>query len=421
MQFIDMDTHFFIEDVYKDLPAPYKNLSPQFVWKSYQNKPDFWDKTWGGETNRDDMSVSKKYYKWKGQRFLCDENGYHDIDIFPGNKVKDLVSIKNGIEKKLCFDTKYGGPFRGDLNYDWEGARNLEVRKKDLDTLGIDKNIINPYNYMLGLNYRIDIDLAISLGQAWNTKIQKLCRNEDRFWPVIWVPFQNKNMLSNLEIIEDGLEHGAIGVTMGEHFTYSSNCLGRMWGMCDWMEPFWEHANKYEYPVFFHALDCWYDNYKWFPKTDISTQKKWMIYHHKLNPLIVSGYTGFYKLSFASLIINGILDKYPNLRLIWAERGISWIHPTLNKVSEILEKDCSVYLKNWSFICDPEWDNFVEDAEKLGYDHLLFSTDYPHYDPSGRNQKNDISDILKLDTDHSNKEKIANINAKKLFDRTSFR
>jgi hypothetical protein len=438
MQFIDMDTHFFIEDVYKDLSSRYKDLAPQFVWKSYQSKPNFWDKTWGKETYRDTITTSKKYYKWEGQRFLCDENGYHDVDIFPGNAIKDLISVREGIEKKLCFDATYGGPFRGDLNYDWEGERNLKIRKKDLDALGIDKNIINPYNYMLGLNYRIDTELAISLGQAWNNKIQNLCRNEDRFWPVIWVPFQNKDMKFNLKMIEDGLENGAIGVTMGEHFTYSNSSLGRMWGMCEWMEPFWKHAHEYQYPVFFHALDCWYDNLKWMSKTDTKTKNKWLEVHKELLPLISSNewdpslkdklVPGFlstpfslYKLSFASLIVGGVLDRYPNLRLIWAERGISWILPTLNILSKILERDCSVYLKNWSFICDPEWDNFAEDANKIGYDHLLFSTDYPHNDPSGRNRDNDISCIMSLDTDHINKEKIANINAKKLFNKTMFK
>lgn len=438
MQFIDVDTHVFIEDVYLDLPEPYKSLAPQFKWKSYSKKPDFWDRTWGKETYRDNLETTKKYYKWEGQRFLCDENGYHDIDIFPGSVSQNLIAVKEGLEKKLCLDPIYGGPFRGDLNYDWNGARNLEDRKKDLDNLGIDKNIINPYNYMLGLSYRIDVGLAKVLGNAWNTKIQNLCRNEDRFWPLIWVPFQNKDMPSNLKMIEDGLENGAVGVTMGEHFTYANSSLGRMWGMCDWMEPFWKHASQNQYPVFFHALDCWYDHLKWMSKENYNTRNEWIKVHRQLLPLISSDewdpsskdklIPGFlstpfslYKLSFASLIVGGVLDRYPNLRLIWAERGISWILPTLNKLSKMLDKDCLVYLKNWSFICDPEWDNFAEDAKKIGYDHLLFSTDYPHNDPSGRNRENDISDIMNLNTDDINKEKIANLNAKKLFEHTPFK
>ena len=349
MQFIDVDTHVFIEDVYLDLPEPYKSLAPQFKWKSYSKKPDFWDRTWGKETYRDNLETTKKYYKWEGQRFLCDENGYHDIDIFPGSVSQNLIAVKEGLEKKLCLDPIYGGPFRGDLNYDWNGARNLEDRKKDLDNLGIDKNIINPYNYMLGLSYRIDVGLAKVLGNAWNTKIQNLCRNEDRFWPLIWVPFQNKDMPSNLKMIEDGLENGAVGVTMGEHFTYANSSLGRMWGMCDWMEPFWKHASQNQYPVFFHALDCWYDHLKWMSKENYNTRNEWIKVHRQLLPLISSDewdpsskdklIPGFlstpfslYKLSFASLIVGGVLDRYPNLRLIWAERGISWILPTLNKL-----------------------------------------------------------------------------------------
>lgn len=421
MQFIDMDTHFFIEDVYKDLPCPYKNLAPQYVWKTYSNKPEFWDRIWRKETERDDLEISKKYYNWEGQKFLCDENGYHDIDIFPGSVSKNLTSVKEGLERKLSADAIYGGPFRSDLNYAWEGARNLDARKKDLDSLGVDKNIINPYNFILGLNYRIDVELAKLLGKSWNKRLQEVCQDEDRFWPLIWVPFQNKDMAFNLKMIEDGLENGAVGVTMGEHFAYNNHCLGRMWGMCDWMEPFWDHANQHQYPVFFHVLDCWYDGFKWFPKTDPTIQKKWKIIHNKLNPLLSTGHTSFYKLSFASLIVNGVLDRYPNLRLVWSERGISWIIPTLDILSKSLNRDCFVYLKNWHFICDPELKNFSDDAEKIGYDHLLFSTDYPHDDPGGRNRPNDISDIMNLRTDDLNKEKLANLNAKKLLNKTTFK
>jgi predicted TIM-barrel fold metal-dependent hydrolase len=426
MQFIDVDTHVFIEDVYKDLLEPYKSLAPQFVWKTYSKKPKFWDNIWGKETPRDSLEFTLKHYNWQGQKFLCDENGYHDMDIFPGGVYKNLQAIKDG-----------KGPFRGDLNYSWEGARNLNERKKNLNALGIDKNIINPFNYMMGLSYRIDIELSKALNQNWNNKIQKICLNEDRFWPLISIPFQNKDINFNIKMIEDGLENGSVGITMGEHFTYADNCLGRMWGMCEWMDPFWFHANEHQYPIFFHAIDCWYDGLRWFKKSNSKVKNNWVKIHQKLMPLLTTDIwendpenlnltmipkiIPHYQLSFASLIVSGVLDNYPNLRLVWAERGISWVIPTLNLLSELLNRDCSVYLKNWSFTCEPEWDNFAEDAKKIGYDHLLFASDYPHYDPSGRNRDNDISCIMSLDTDHINKEKIANINAKKLFDKTMFK
>jgi predicted TIM-barrel fold metal-dependent hydrolase len=430
MKFIDIDTHYLPENCYKDLPEPYKSLAPQFNWKTYTEQPEWWNRIYKSETNRDSAFATEfSQYDWK-KPMLCDDKGYLDIDIFPGGKSRNLVSVKEGLSKGLAADKIYGGPHRGDLNYSLIEARNLEERKKELDRLGIDKAIIKPYSYMLGLNYRIDGDLAKHLSKAYNDAVVNDCKNQDRFYPLIWMPFQNKN--SSIEILKNidyYLENGAVGLILGEQFSYAEHTLGKAWGLCDWMEPIWAHANEYQYPIFFHVLDCFYDFHwdYWKDKNDKKFVDQWHLENKSLMSLIYNddwegptkGLKG-HLLSFASLIACGVLDRYPNLRLSWCERGIDWVVPCLKFMSKVLNKDCMPYLKNWTFTIEPEAPNFEKDANELGYDRLLFSTDFPHMDPGGRNREKDIPTVLNLNTNELNKEKIANINAKKLFNKTSF-
>jgi predicted TIM-barrel fold metal-dependent hydrolase len=421
MKFIDFDTHYFPENCYTRLPEPFRSLAPQYNWKYYAEKPDWWDRIFNASTKRDEAGVTDKFYQWEAycdKGFLCDDNGYHDIDTYPGSVSRYLSSVKHGLEKKLCFDKIHGGPFRGDLRYSELGARDLGERKKIYNQLGIDKGIILPYNFMLGLNYRINYELAVALATAYNNRVQEDCLNQNTFWPVVWLPAQNPNIKENLDMIEQGLSNNAVGIQLGENFSYSSHCLGQAWGTCSWMEPIWAHANEHQYPIFIHVNDCWYDNHKNLNNVDQITLSKWQETHKNLLPLLSS--LSRRDLSFASFITEGVLDRYPNLKLNWGEQGIDWVMPLIERLSHMLKHDCRLYLKNWTFCVEPEWPNFQQDAKKIGYDHLVFCTDYPHHDPSGRGQDTDVNLILAMDTDEINKEKIANLNATKFLSNTNF-
>jgi len=427
LEFIDTDSHYFPYDCYRNLPEPFKSLAPQFHWKSYSEKPKFWDITYGVPTARDSAEFTKKTYDWenfKNRRFVWDDNGFHDIDIFPGGVARYLDSVRVGLEKKLPFSKDYGGPHRGSLRYSEPGAIDLEARKSAIAALGVHKNVLVPYNYMMGLTYRINYELAVAMAGAYNSTVQQDCQDQDQFWPLIWIPAQNPNVNENLEMIEQGIDRGAVGVMLGEHFTSVSHCLGQAWGTCSWMEPVWAHADQHQYPIFFHINDCWYDNLKYLKTTDSVIVSKWLQTHKNLLPLIQQSddpLQGIYELSFASLITEGVLDRYPNLRLVWQEKGIHWVLPLLTKLSTLLNKDCTQYLKNWSFGAHPEWTNFDKDAQAVGYDRLIFCTDYPHFDIAGMNQLHDVKMISELNTDPINRQKIANLNVRKLFDKTNFK
>ena len=75
------------------------------------------------------------------------------------------------------------------------------------------------------------------------------------------------------------------------------------------------------------------------------------------------------------------------------------------------------YFKNNISVCvDIEkQDSFRFILNNFGSERILFSTDYPHDDESGKNQFNDVNDLLALNLNQIDLENIAFKNAERLF------
>ena len=71
---------------------------------------------------------------------------------------------------------------------------------------------------------------------------------------------------------------------------------------------------------------------------------------------------------------------------------------------------------NISYTIDIEMkESFDFLMKHFGSSRLLFSTDYPHVDPSGMNKWNDTNDLLNAGLSQEDLENIAYRNAEKLF------
>jgi predicted TIM-barrel fold metal-dependent hydrolase len=421
MKFIDFDTHYLNVECFKYVKPEYKTIVPQFNWKYYDSEPSWWKKSYPLDSDPAQSVTGENKYTWK-HGLLADENGFHDIDNFPGGKSKTLNMVKVGIEKKRVWNSSHTGPMRGDLNYALPEFRDLTKRKEHLDSTGIHKALLNPYHYMVGMNYRTDPDLAYEMAKSYNKTVTEDCMSSDSLWANIWFPAQNKNMKQNLDLIEEGLSNNAVGVLIGWHFSYADNTPGRFWGDCNWMEPFWAHANEHQYPVVCHVQDEWHDlsifhhlipQYKiidWKNKNRVLLD----MFGHYPHPQLMA------QLSWASFITSGILDRYPNLRLVYLETNLTWILPLIEKLSKALKRDCSHYLNNWHFAFDTEEPNLVDNIKLIGSDKLIFGTDTPHDDLPGKNRNFDVNNLLTMDISDYDKDLISSKNSIKLLDKTNF-
>ena len=123
------------------------------------------------------------------------------------------------------------------------------------------------------------------------------------------------------------------------------------------------------------------------------------------------------KMLTISLITSGILDKYPNIKVLISEGGMKYIREAYHYSCKVMNKDCLHYFKNnLAFTIETEETSALLDLiELIGSDSLLFATDYPHDDPGGQMKFQDARLIKKININQDDLEKICWRNAVKLF------
>ena len=125
------------------------------------------------------------------------------------------------------------------------------------------------------------------------------------------------------------------------------------------------------------------------------------------NPITASGWPSFYieemvghsqcqQTALASIVLEGVFERYPKLKMVMIEAGFGWA-PSLSwrldksferLHSEVphLKRQPSEYIRDHIFwttqpMEDPERrDHLFDVIDWIGWDKLLFATDYPHWD-----------------------------------------
>ena len=98
-----------------------------------------------------------------------------------------------------------------------------------------------------------------------------------------------------------------------------------------------------------------------------------------------------------SVVVDGVPERFPSLRWVWIEGGLSWIpwvmdrldtyYPPLYESAPLLKKMPSEYIKDFYFTTQPlekpAGGNAALERVFKSFDaenHLLYASDYPHFD-----------------------------------------
>ena len=154
------------------------------------------------------------------------------------------------------------------------------------------------------------------------------------------------------------------------------------------------------------------------------------------NPLTPSGWPSFYieemvghaqcqQTVLASLVLEGVFERYPKLKMVMIEAGFGWApslgwrldknFERLHSEVPYLKRKPSEYIRDhiwWTTqpMEDPERrDHLFQVIEWIGWDKLLFATDYPHWD------FDEPSRVLPAGVSDANREAFYLGNAKKLY------
>jgi len=89
--------------------------------------------------------------------------------------------------------------------------------------------------------------------------------------------------------------------------------------------------------------------------------------------------------SVAAWVCHGALFRFPELKIAVIENGATWLEPLLKTLSDLYKKmpqqfagDPVAAIKRSVYI-SPFWEeDMAELSERIGADHVLFGSDYPH-------------------------------------------
>ena len=192
--------------------------------------------------------------------------------------------------------------------------------------------------------------------------------------PVITLPLVEKA----IEELEWVLERGAraILVRPGPVTGYDGS---RSIGLPEF-DPFWARVQEARVPVCMHAsfppLTHYYE--AWEPgRTDSAFEptplKRLLLRHREIEDTV------------AAIICQGTLSRFPDLRIMSVENGATWVGGLLEELEltyrqlpmEFAEHPLDVFAR--CVYVNPFWeDDVVKLADRIGDDHVLFGSDYPH-------------------------------------------
>lgn len=250
-----------------------------------------------------------------------------------------------------------------------------EHRCRELDDLGIDLQVQNPMGLSLNLTYSLDTEVAGSIMQIYNDSMHEVNREFPRLIPNLWLAMQD--IEASKQEIYRNLDRDFFAVYMNDLLP---------WGYLDHMHEFWLLLESESIPLYLH-LDNAQDH------SVLPVAERYRERHRELyNACDINDR---WMLSISSIIDSDLLARYPNLKIVLAERDINWV----DNMNQLLGRDVLPLLRsNFWFTSEPEKPWFQSSASKIGYDRVLFATDWPHgNDAGGANRYHDVDTVRRLE------------------------
>jgi uncharacterized protein len=255
----------------------------------------------------------------------------------------------------------------------WVSGRG---KLKDMDDTGIDAALWIP-TVGLYIPDILDGELQAAYCRALNNWFaDAFCaENRDRLWFAATIPIDPEP--ARVEAARAIKELGARAVWIRPNVMQ-----GRKWWDRSY-DRLWEVLQDTGTPLVFHEATGAYHT------TDDPTRKfdaYWMA-HVVSHPLEMTS-------ALVALIGSGILERFPGLRVLFCEAGLSWFPYYLFRLDEHFETrraeiplalPPSEYFKRQCVVCsfEPEEALFAEATQWFGGKNVGATSDYPHWDSGG--------------------------------------
>lgn len=259
------------------------------------------------------------------------------------------------------------------------GSNHSLIVKQHLNKCCIERGILNG-GAMLGINLMTETDYPACLASAYNKWLINSWLNKDkRYFGSLMIASQNAKE-SVKEIKKLGSHPKILQVLLS---AVTPNPIGQLY-----YEPILKICNDMSLPLAFHPGGNQASGTAPTP-TPVGFPKYYLEWHTLL-PTV-------YMAQLASLITEGAFEKFPKLKVVFIEGGVSWVLPfmwrmdknykALRRQTPWLKKLPSQYIKeNCFFTTQPkEEPSRSKDLETVYVmagltDNIFYSSDYPHWD-----------------------------------------
>jgi predicted TIM-barrel fold metal-dependent hydrolase len=245
------------------------------------------------------------------------------------------------------------------------------LREQLLDGMNVRFGILN---FLTSLEDQLNEDWAAALARAMNDwQIDEWLDKEPRLRASIVVQAQNPEY-AVAEIERLGDHPGFVQVLMPNR---TGEPLGRR---KHW--PIFEAAQRYGLTIGMHTNDSW----------RIPPNSGWYSYYLEDHTLL----SGTTQSQLASLVLGGVLERFPGLRIVAIEGGFAWMPALMRRLDAVwrrlgnevpdLAKPPSEYLREQVWVTTQPMEEpsrprqLLEIIDQMPADRIMFATDYPHWD-----------------------------------------
>jgi predicted TIM-barrel fold metal-dependent hydrolase len=326
-----------------------------------------------------------------------DANGLHTAIDFPG------------APREVPGATPLPPPGSGSRH---PGLYDIEVRLRDYEKLGIDRQFLFPQLTGTAFSYLPEPRLGTAMAHSWNVAVLKHLRACPQH-VIGGALVALQDVAGAIREMEWAREAGFRAVILDKVFPVHEHCFSEPYGNHRELWPFFARAEALKMPVFLHNIQ--------------HGHRMTNLMNYQFNGLdVMAPQEG--QMSLVSLFTSGLLDDFPGLQFVFTEAGVSFIKPLVQHLDAVFNDEVvdyesedaaprfnyrkltggkrimseadykpknklvpSHYFKNnLFFTIETEEPELAEAVRLFGATQFLFATDYPHDDPGGRMKYKDV-------------------------------
>jgi uncharacterized protein len=277
-------------------------------------------------------------------------------------------------------------------NFAATGSFVAEDRSRALDLLGVASQLVfNTFHNRRLRNWEHtrDLELAEGVARAHNRGMIEFCDVDRRLLPTCYVPLLDIDRAP--ELVDEALEMGAAALLMASGCppTHSPSHIG--------LDPVWARAQEADIPVVFHVGgtgDLIDSNYF---HNGLPVPPDFHGGEENFRSVDYMGIPGPPAQTLATMIFDGVLERFPGLRIGVIEQGAIWVPSWMRQMESAFDafarheerlKELSLrpseYVRRQIRFTPYPTEDVGWIIQQAGPELCLFSTDYPHVEGGRR-------------------------------------